>query len=349
MKIGFSFWGFIGPGILDTPDGGRFWRRPIIDELTALGHQLVLLQTNRDLTEAGDALPYQWDAAFPAIDVLLCEWRWPLPGRNTTPCGSPGHTCDLHRQQDLLDHYTTGRATPTVIWDTDRQMPADDPLRSLPNVIVCDTARRPVPGAAVLFNMVPDETIDAADPERLAATPRPLALAYVGNQYDRDEAFTEFFAPAAARFPHRVAGKWTRTAAWPQVNFTGRCPFPDIGGIYRGALSTVMLLPDRYARAGALTQRLGEAVVQGCMPITPTTIACAQEATPGVLHAADAGEVIERIEWLQGIAGTPEHVELIDLCLRHLEPMRVSKQIATLNTLMTDLAEATHAGVGGER
>ena len=56
--------------------------------------------------------------------------------------------------------------------------------------------------------------------------PRPLPLVYVGNQYDRDEAFGAFFAPAAARFEHRVAGKWTRTADWPHVNFTGRCPFP---------------------------------------------------------------------------------------------------------------------------
>ena len=59
--------------------------------------------------------------------------------------------------------------------------------------------------------------------------PRPLPLVYIGNQYDRDEAFSAFFAPAAARFQHRVAGKWTRTADWPHVNFTGRCPFPTSG------------------------------------------------------------------------------------------------------------------------
>ncbi|WP_405537498.1 hypothetical protein OG787_32255 [Streptomyces sp. NBC_00075] len=29
MKIGYSFWGFLGPGITDTPDGGRSHRRPL--------------------------------------------------------------------------------------------------------------------------------------------------------------------------------------------------------------------------------------------------------------------------------------------------------------------------------
>ncbi len=62
--------------------------------------------------------------------------------------------------------------------------------------------------------------------DALAAMPKPLPLVYVGNQYDRDEAFAGFFAPAAARHRHRVAGKWTRTARWPHVTFTGRIASP---------------------------------------------------------------------------------------------------------------------------
>ena len=33
MRIGYSFWGFIGPGITDTPDGGRSHRATLIDAL----------------------------------------------------------------------------------------------------------------------------------------------------------------------------------------------------------------------------------------------------------------------------------------------------------------------------
>ncbi|WP_345486100.1 hypothetical protein, partial [Planotetraspora phitsanulokensis] len=255
MKIGYSFWGFLGPGIVDTPDGGRFWRRGIVDGLLSKGHSVVLLQQDRDLKEAGTRLPYQWATDLPPLDVLFCEWRWPLPGRNTTTCGEPGHTCDLHRQAELINHYTRELSTPTVLWDTDRQMPADDPLRAMPHVIVCDTAIWPNPPAPSLLTMVPDKLLDTASPEILAAIERPLDLTYVGNQYDRDEAFDTFFAPAAAHVPHRVAGKWTRTDPWPYVNFTGRAPFTEVEPIYRSGLATVLLMPDRYSSTANISQR----------------------------------------------------------------------------------------------
>ena len=50
MRIGYSCWGFLGPGILDTPDGGRSHRRTLVDGLGALGHQLVLLQRTATCT-----------------------------------------------------------------------------------------------------------------------------------------------------------------------------------------------------------------------------------------------------------------------------------------------------------
>ncbi|GII60609.1 hypothetical protein Skr01_06940 [Sphaerisporangium krabiense] len=348
MKIGYSFWGFLGPGILDTPDGGRFWRRGIADELLARGHELVMLQRDRDLLEAGMRLPYQWDEGFPALDALLCEWRWPLPGRNTTVCGSDGHTCDLHRQDDLLDHYTHKAGTPTVLWDTDRQMSADDPLRAMPHVLVCDPALLPDPPAAMLPIMVPDALLDAAEPARLTQGDRPLDLAYVGNQYDRDEAFARFFAPAAAHVPHRVAGKWTRTLDWPGVNFTGRAAFTEVNGIYGQSVATVLLMPDRYSATGAISQRLPEAVLAGCLPLTPATLVNAGQITPPVLHVEDATQVLERLAWLREIQGSRRHVDLISDCLGRLELFRTSRQVGVLEQYLTTLTER-HAEMDGAR
>ncbi|GAB3977533.1 hypothetical protein GCM10029978_067500 [Actinoallomurus acanthiterrae] len=342
LRIGFSFWGFLGHGVTDTPDGGRFWRRPIVDALIAAGHQVILLQANRDAAEAGQDLPYQWESGFPALDVLLAEWRWPMPGRNTTACGSTGHTCDLHRQNDLIGHYTAA-GTATLIWDTDRQLAADDALRGLPHVIVGDPALLPAPGAVSLLAPVPDHLLDEADPQKLAARHRPLPLAYVGNQYDRDHDFEEFFVPAATRFRHRVAGKWPRTSRWPAVNFTGRCPFPEVQDIYRGALCTVLLNPRRYSSVGAVSQRRFEAPLAGCLPITPTTLAQASAFTPEILHAADGREVIERIEWAQRIAGTAEHAAVIGDCLTRLAPFRLSTWIPRLLQVLHTLTTAAKA------
>jgi hypothetical protein len=337
VRIGYSFWGFLGPGITDTPDGGRSHRRVLIDGLRSRGHDIVFLQPDRDYIEAGQNLSehYRWDVRFPEIDVLFLEWRWPILGRNTTWCGAAGHTCDLHRQQDLLDHYTHGRGTRTILWDKDRRLPADDPLRHRGNVVVCEAALHPTPGAASLLFPVADTVLDGAGPISLAARPRELALAYVGNQYDRDTAFGEFFAPAAVRYRHVVAGKWTRTDAWPQVSFLGRVPFPEVAEIHGRALATVLLLPDRYAKVGQMTQRLVEAVLAGCLPLTPTSIHSAARFTPRQLHVANGADVIATLAWLHRIAGTSEHAELIADCLRALEMFRVSQQLDVLDDLLT--------------
>src|SRR6266568_7194729 len=186
MRIGYSMWGFLGGGIVDTPDGSRACRRPFIDGLVLAGHEVVFLQANRDLDEGGLDLRgrYLWHQEFPDLDALILEWRWPLPGRNTTPCGTAGHTCDLHRQTELLDHYTRS-GLPTLVWDLDRQLPPDDPVRSQRNVAVGEFALIPSPGAVSLYCPVPDALLDAAEPGHLAAAERPVPLVYVGNQYDR--------------------------------------------------------------------------------------------------------------------------------------------------------------------
>src|SRR4051794_33218644 len=83
LRIGYSMWGFLGPGILDTPDGARSYRRAVVDGLREVGHEVVFLQRDRDRVEAHDPVAgFRWDDGLPALDVLMLEWRWRLPGRN---------------------------------------------------------------------------------------------------------------------------------------------------------------------------------------------------------------------------------------------------------------------------
>jgi hypothetical protein len=83
----------------------------LTDGLIGAGHDIVFLQRNRDLDEGGHDLrdAYRWEAGLPGIDALFLEWRWPIPGRSTTRCGSSGHTCDLHRQDELVDNLEAYR------------------------------------------------------------------------------------------------------------------------------------------------------------------------------------------------------------------------------------------------
>ena len=208
MRLGYSFWGFLGSGVTDTPDGGRSHRQAFLDGLERRGLHITLLQRNRDLAEAGDrqADRFRFDRGLPPLDALMLEWRWPIAGRNTTVCGAEGHTCDLHRQVELVAHYTQADGIPILVWDKDRQFPRSRSAAYQRGVAVFEPGLRLSPGAYRLLFPVADGLLDAADPVRLAQANRPTTLAYVGNQYDRDEAFDVFFAPAARRVEHEVAG-----------------------------------------------------------------------------------------------------------------------------------------------
>lgn len=345
VRIGYSFWGFLGPGITDTPDGGRSHRATLVDGLISRGHDLVFLQANRDLQEAGDDLThrYRWHDGLPDLDLVFLEWRWPIDGRNTTPCGTPGHTCDLHRQDQIVDHYIRAGA-PTVIWDKDRQLRGDDPIRRLAHVVVCEAALHPTPGAQALLFPVADDHLDAVDPAQLVAGQRDLPLVYVGNQYHRDRAFDAYFAPAAKKLPHVVAGKWTDTARWPHVDFVGRIAFPDVEALYRRALATVLLLPDWFELSGQMTQRLFEAVLAGCLPLTPVTIRDADQFTPPALHVVGAGDVVETVIHLNAIAGTQAHADLLAACLTMLDLFRLSRQLEVLDRVFDQLTKPRRLG-----
>ncbi|TDD40288.1 hypothetical protein E1288_35755 [Saccharopolyspora elongata] len=335
VKIGYSFWGFLGAGVTDTPDGGRSHRRTLIDGLREAGHDIVFLQTNRDLTEAGTDLrqTYRWDTGFPEIDALFLEWRWPIAGRNTTPCGAPGHTCDLHRQQQLVEHYTQ-HGLPTLLWDKDQQLSADDPLRGHSAVRVCEPALYPSQGAHSLLFPVADDTLDTVDPSELARGRRSWPLLYIGNQYGRDEAFGTYFAPAAAEHHHQVAGKWTDTDRWPHVHFIGRIPFTAVDPMYRDALATVLLLPPRYAANGQMTQRLFEAVLAGCLPLAPATIRGVERYVPADLHITSGQHATELISELR-LTGTARHADLLAECLHHLKVFRLHHQLDVIDTLLS--------------
>ena len=47
MKIGYSFWGFLGPGVTDTPDGGRSHRRTVAVDRILVGDNCARVRSSR--------------------------------------------------------------------------------------------------------------------------------------------------------------------------------------------------------------------------------------------------------------------------------------------------------------
>ena len=191
----------------------------------------------------------------------------------------------------------------------------------------------PARRAPLLFP-VADEALDAADPTALAAATRDLPLVYVGNQYDRDDAFARSSPPPPRTSPHCRRQMDPTPRDWPHVHFTGRIPFAQVEATYRRSAGHRLAAARPVRAAGQMTQRLFEAVLAGCLPLTPNTIRHADRFTPPDLHVRDGAEVIARIQALQAVAGTGRHADLIAASLRRLDLFRISRQLRVLDQIL---------------
>src|SRR5690242_12155396 len=123
MRIGYLFRGFLGDVKMDeagselsTPDGNATYSWSIEHECNKRGYRLIPLGPNLDAPAAARLdedlfaafsrgkrarsyermLRHGWarlsDRLLPDLDLVLAEWRWPIPGRNTPDDrGKPGY------------------------------------------------------------------------------------------------------------------------------------------------------------------------------------------------------------------------------------------------------------------
>jgi hypothetical protein len=89
-----------------------------------------------------------------------------------------------------------------------------------------------------------------------------------------------------------------------------------------------------------MTQRIFEAVLAGCLPLTPAALPFATAFTPEALHVNDGRQAARRIGELQAIAGTAEHAALIGECTARLGVFRLSRQLAVIETILRRPARA---------
>lgn len=305
MRIGYSFWGFLGLGIVDTPDGGRSHRLPWVRALARRYGSVVFLQQNRDADEADEDFSdeFEWDSVgYPDIDLVFLEWRWPIAGRSVgTACGSEEHTCDFHRQSELIEQYSQ-RNIPIYIWDKDQQLPLHSRLRKQANVHVLEPGLAPRPGArSLLFPFSAPHVGLMCGPPNWPQRPRDVV--YVGNQYDRDDEASRFLAPVArsGKGVH-VFGKWSNLRSeWSAVRFHGRIAYGDVGAIYGSGVATVLMSPPRYRSSGQITQRLFESVAAGCLPLIPSPIAEVRKHMHPGLIVRSYQDVVERVDWARSL------------------------------------------------
>jgi hypothetical protein len=118
-------------------------------------------------------------------------------------------------------------------------------------------------------------------------------------------------------------------------------PFQTASGVYGRSLATVLLLPERYAAVGQMTQRIFEAVLAGCLPLAPADIRFADRFVPQELIVHSGRDVIERLAYLREIAGSQQHADLIAACLDRLRLFGLNRQVDALEGALHQLPRTT--------
>lgn len=338
MRIGYLFRGYLADLKLapngdevSSPDGNASYSWCIEHECNARRHHLIPLGEELDhyaastigqnafiaFSQRKRAQSYQrmqyrgWskfsDRKFPELDLLLVEWRWPIPGRNTAADkGKPGYQRDLERQTDVLRHY--GGRIPIVVWNLDHKLTRTDiDMWSAAGAgfRVIETSVEPTLGATrvhppVVASELLQFPIDARRPKYL--------LGYIGSRYERDEVLDEWIRPLVPKrmIKPRVRfwGKWEPReeclARWPGIMFSERI---GIGG-FRAAYSEVAAVPllgkRSYFECGFVTPRIAEAVMFGSVPVGLAPHKGIGEYVEKVV--ASPRELLEHARWIKGIS-----------------------------------------------
>lgn len=282
LRIGYSCWGFLGNGIIDTPDGGRSHRLPLLKELISQNCLIMMLQKNRDLLEANEKINVEnlvFENNFPNIDCLFLEYRWPILNRNCgIQCDNRDYTPDLDRQNDLIDYYKT-KNIPIIIWDKDQKITE---LPKINNTIFFEPCLSPKPGRHTLLFPLSMELIKNFKNNIISydMKSKKINLVYIGNQYERNESFKKWIDTTAYKLGiiAQVYGNWNKYPDQYAFNiknfysceFKGRLPFQRIADVYKSALFTVLIAPDRYYSHGHFTQRIFESLCNLCIPFAPS-------------------------------------------------------------------------------
>lgn len=304
MRIGYLFRGFLGDIKMDvdgnevsSPDGNATYSWSIEHEAHRRRYKLIPLGENLDAPAAGRlggdlfsafsrdrrAASYErmlrrgWsklsERLFPEVDVVLMEWRWPIPGRNTNEDkGKPGYQTDRERQNEILRVYSD-RGTPIIIWDLDHKFTEDDAeMLSLAGIWfrTIETSIKPrFNGARVEPPTVISDLLQHDIDER-----KPTHhLGYIGSRYERDETIDKWILPISPVGTHRVKfwGKWEPhddvTERWPGVKFAGRIGVRGFRDAYSRVAAVPLLAKQSYYETGFITPRPWEAILFGSVPI----------------------------------------------------------------------------------
>ena len=187
MRLGFSYWGFCESfedcKEAKTPDGVRYSRPIFVKQMIKSGHSVIALQKQREKKKYQGL---EYSSEFPDIDTLFIEWRWPTYKN----FGEKKFEPDFDRQSELLSYYH-GKI-PVVLWDSDHKITPEDEIR-WPSAIIADHSLNPK-----FLTRKRERLLFWTDWQQLLSpSSDSFEYGYIGNNYERSEAFQEFYSSSA--------------------------------------------------------------------------------------------------------------------------------------------------------
>jgi hypothetical protein len=330
MRVGYSYWGFLGDVKLDalgkelsTPDGNATYSWSLIHEMQRRKWKVYGMQEDRDRhgwMRLGSELfsafsPGKRQGAYlgmmktsgvalPDLDVLLVEWRFPIPGRNTSDVyGHPEWQPDLFRQMEILSYYKQ-KKTRIIFWDLDHKLTEADEEEWRPDAVF-ETSCKPRYQAVRRLRVEPPIIVEDLLQFPTVPADGDQMVAYIGSRYERDEIIDRYLGDVQRIHPYMIHfyGKWEPKdelrARWPGIIFHDRCTVRDFRSIYQGAGCVPLLAKQSYLDTGFITPRPWEALLFGSIPLG---LAEGRGVDRYVLDTARPGDdMVEAIETMAGL------------------------------------------------
>lgn len=203
------------------------------------------------------------DFKMPDVDAVLLEWRMPTRYNQLT-LEHPEFEPDLLLQKYAIEYYHQ-KGVPVIGFDLDYKMTKEDD--KLFDFVLEPGFKRGVQHHIDIPYVLEDiHQFELKNPSD--------TVVYIGNRYDRDNAFDIFFGKDHPKLHYQVYGNWLENnrdsqERWPHVYFYGRIQPQEMPRAYHYSLATPLLLKEDYNQFGFMSIRLIESLLFGSIPLLP--------------------------------------------------------------------------------
>jgi hypothetical protein len=309
MKVGYFFNGYLSDKLSenskDSPDGNAWYSSSIIEEILSRGDEVYLLGVDKDKVEYKEyksnifnsfekkkriftyknskKVKWKFNKSGCLIkenidfDLILLEWRFPIPGRNTIDdIKKQGFQYDLLMQEYILEKYDC----PIIIFDLDYKLTIEDEqkLKDKKNITIFETAVKPIQ------RILPRVSIDipfwmSSRIIQNKEISKYKDIVYIGSRYERDRSIQEYLIPYSNKELFKVwfYGNWRKypdkydelyfEMNWKNIQYHNRIGHSEFKQIYSDSLCCPLRAKDEYYKNGFMTARIQECLYFGSIPI----------------------------------------------------------------------------------